>query len=362
MRERDSHQLSWIDLHSRSSQFTSAVMTTLRCWSLLWLLLAMVPLALLGCADDEPTEPTPDRVWRIAFTSDREGSSQLYSIRSDGTGIQRVSFSTGVVASPRWSPSEEEIAFSDISATGLEANIYVAPLDSSGGTDITKGSGTFNLEPSWSPGGGMLAFATNRDDNFEVYVMKSDGTGVRNLSAHAESDHAPLWSPDDSLIAFLSARDSTTEIYVVHPDGSGLRRLTNNSDEEIQLAWSPSGSHIAYRRGGDIYRVGKSGGAEMRLTDDSIVEGDPAWSPDGERIVYAAADGLHIMNADGSGKKWIENSTGDDHMPAWSPDGRLIAFLRLGADPEIYVMSPEGQNSTNVSQDPATDWEPTWER
>ena len=87
---------------------------------------------------------------------------------------------------------------------------------------------------------GKIAFASDRDGNFEIYVMNPDGGGLTRLTEDAAEDTQPTWSPDGTRIAFVSNRDGNREIYVIGADGSGLTRLTNNTAEDIEPAWSPS--------------------------------------------------------------------------------------------------------------------------
>jgi len=133
--------------------------------------------------------------------------------------------------------------------------IYV--MDSNGSIPKGITASTFedvkDTEPAWSPDGNKIAFASTRDGNFEVYVMNPEGSGpvydsenqswyfkeeLERLTNNLAKDSEPAWSPDGSKIAFTTDRDGNFEIYVMNPDGSGLKNLTNNPAKDSESAWS----------------------------------------------------------------------------------------------------------------------------
>src|SRR2546425_3331127 len=63
---------------------------------------------------------------------------------------------------------------------------------------------------------GKIVFETERDDNWEVYVMNADGSGQTNLTNNPAFDAEPSWSPDGTKIAFTSSRDDASEVYVMN--------------------------------------------------------------------------------------------------------------------------------------------------
>lgn len=69
--------------------------------------------------------------------------------------------------------------------------------------------------PAWSPDGNQIAFTSNRDGNYEIYVCKPDGTGLRNLTRHPGQDNYAAWSPDSKRLAFISNRDGGHDVYVI---------------------------------------------------------------------------------------------------------------------------------------------------
>jgi hypothetical protein len=73
-----------------------------------------------------------------------------------------------------------------------------------------------------------IAFVSNRDGNFEIYVMNADGSKQKRLTNNPGFDGVPSWSPDGKEIAFASDRDRNHEIYVMNADGSAQKRLTSH--------------------------------------------------------------------------------------------------------------------------------------
>lgn len=128
-----------------------------------------------------------------------------------------------------------------------------------------------------------IAFYTDRDGNFEIYRMNTDGTGQTNLTNNAASDQLPAWSPDGSKIAFGSNRDGNAEIYVMNADGTGQTRVTNNTTDDYEPAWSRDGNKIAFasERDGneEIYVMNANGTAQTRLTNNTATDDGPDWSP-----------------------------------------------------------------------------------
>ncbi|MGR3296281.1 MAG: TolB family protein, partial [Candidatus Bathyanammoxibius sp.] len=87
--------------------------------------------------------------------------------------------------------------------------------------------------------GSRIAFPSDRDGNYEIYVMDADGSNLERLTDNLASDGEPSWSPDGSRIAFTSDRDGNPEIYVMDADGSNQQRLTDNPASDYGPSWSP---------------------------------------------------------------------------------------------------------------------------
>jgi Tol biopolymer transport system component len=117
---------------------------------------------------------------------------------------------------------------------------------------LTEGPWTDTM-PDWSPTGEWIAFASDRDGDFEIWLVHPDGTGLRKLVAGGGRNNHPHWSPDGRWIVFTSKRAGYSaeevslpgqpqpygDLFAVRVDGSGLIRLTHNGFEEGTPAWGP---------------------------------------------------------------------------------------------------------------------------
>ncbi len=152
-----------------------------------------------------------------------------------------------------------------------------------------------NVEtPTWAPDGRAIYWVTNCDGNFEIYrgdlryysfdiYVYAELTNIRNLSNNAANDRFARVSPDGRLIAFASDRDGNWEIYVMNSDGSNARRLTNHPAVDEAPTWSPDGTQLAFAtdRDGDfeIYILNVSDGVVTQLvTQNTAQDRWPLWA------------------------------------------------------------------------------------
>ena len=221
-------------------------------------------------------------------------------------------------------------------------------------------------------GASLIAFASDRNGDFQIYVMNADGSGQRRLTRNATTDTEPAWSPDGTKIAFTrrcwhsnDKYDTDREIYVMNADGSGQRNLTRaRLSEDESPAWSPDGTKIVFEsdRGGGalpelgIFVMNADGSGQRRLTRQHTGRrsSDPSWSPDGGWIAFDSdRDGnveVYTMAADGSRLRRLTRNPAYDYAPAWSPDGSTIAFTsERNESEEIYLVHPDGSGERRLT-------------
>ncbi|MCK4898388.1 MAG: PD40 domain-containing protein, partial [Anaerolineales bacterium] len=248
--------------------------------------------------------------------------------------------------------------------------IYVMNADGTSDANVLTIHPYYENWPAWSPSGDQIAFASYRnDENFEIYVINADGSGLTRLTDNPGMDGVPDWSPDSEQIAYTSERDGNSEIFVMNADGSGVRRLTNNPALDGHPSWSHDGSQIAFEsdRDGDaeIFLMNADGGNITQLTENTTIDAGPAWSPDGSRIAFLSVrDGnvdIYVMDKDGSNVTRLTKDPADDLYQTWSPDGQLIAFTsNRDNNYEIYVMKADGSGLTRLTDNTAAESYPSW--
>src|SRR5947209_2376416 len=152
------------------------------------------------------------------------------------------------------------------------------------------------------------------------------------------ADTAPAFPGRNGLIVFASDADEnlTPQLFSVRPDGSGRRNLTRNRYTNVGGVWSPDGRQIAFFQlnipGSALVVMNADGSNSRQVTDTQQWASDPSWSPDGSLIAYVqnfTPAGIHVVRPDGSGDRLIgPGIVGSGLQPTWSPDGRRLAVVR----------------------------------
>lgn len=79
--------------------------------------------------------------------------------------------------------------------------------------------------PALSPDGQRIVFMSQREENWDIYIVNADGSGLERLTKDEANDGLPTWSPDGNAIAFVSNRGGTWAIWAMTPEGDGIRQL-----------------------------------------------------------------------------------------------------------------------------------------
>jgi TolB protein len=352
---------------------------------------------------------SPDGKW-IAFSTDRDSkrpmpvftvwqSTEIYTIRVDGTGLMKRTKSDAYAGSPCWSPDGKQIVFYEaalqqvrnmntVLTTPATTQLSVINISDNTIQAITKDPGE-KIYPRW--------FA----DNSMAYVTRGDNPGIifTNGKAKLKGEYEnPSWSSDGSRMLFyrevnsewppfykLFSRDSqfqlirsgvfpsfspSGEYLICNDKTAGIHHnkiMLMNADGTNRSILFGFGRFFQSLQGpaiGDIAIINKDGSNLKILTDGRSNYGFPSWSPDGKRIVYREATdsirGLRIVDVE-TGKVTSLTDNSQDNFPSWSPNGDLIAYTsKKGNNYDIYVIKPDGSGLKRLTSDPGNDAHNVW--
>lgn len=206
----------------------------------------------------------------------------------------------------------------------------------------------FDGEGDWSPAGDKIAFVSPRTGNGDIWVKDSDDWGsetLKRLTTNPGLDFTPKWSPDGLWIAYTSSKeDGDFDLYVMKGDGTERRNLTSNKKrtDERYPSWSPDGSNIAFYSDNALCLM-RSDGRDFTVIDDNVeipnVSEGPTWSPDGSKILYVSGrmyNPIYVADIAQGPKGGFSvrrpyqvvsaDQSKENRELAWSPDGSKLVF------------------------------------
>ena len=238
------------------------------------------------------------------------------------------------------------------------------------------------LDPAWSADGRRLAFAAPGDGgHLVIYVVRSDGSHLRQVSRPGVDRWHPSWAPGGNRLAVLGDAppvdgQNRGAVIVLKVANGHERRVAdagagrNFGDAE----WSPDGGAIAFTDT-DIFLVSPEGGTPVQIThepgdfeeerpDGTIVHHfghsvqELSWAPRGRRLAFSDlvncpcddAISLAVIKRDGSGRRDIPSDQ-TERAPAWAPDGSAIDFCGYNpyiTEPSLWTMRPDGTGQHEV--------------
>jgi Tol biopolymer transport system component len=206
---------------------------------------------------------------------------------------------------------------------------------------------------------GDMLLSSNRAGTYGIYQVRAPGplALVPVLTDSANNIQAVL-SPDRTRVAFSSNRNGNFDIYLVDPNGQRLRRLTSSPSNEGEPTWTPDGNRIVYTTtSGTVTQISimsSEGGESRPLTTASGGNHSPSISADGRTIAFVSArDGNHAiytMSFDGANQRRLTRSSARETNPRFSRNGDLFYVMERGGGSRGSKVMRMAAGSGNLSQ------------
>jgi TolB protein len=170
---------------------------------------------------------------RLAVTLSKDGHSQIYAVNADGSGLRRLSNSSGIDTEPQFSADGQTIYFTSDRSGGPQ--IYKMSAGGGNATRVTF-NGAYNISPRVSSDGKTLAWISQRDGGYSLYAMDLASGQEQRL---AESATEPSFSPNGKYIMYATKGGGRTSLAVVSVDGRVKQRLTTQAGNIREPNWGP---------------------------------------------------------------------------------------------------------------------------
>ncbi len=301
----------------------------------------------------------------LYFVSNRGGSMNFWRVAiDDQTGDVSGEFQPATIPSSvgqhfTFSRDGKKLAYVQ---NNLRATIQRIGFDPPTGKIVGQPTGIIEstqkaTHPAISPDDEWLAFSSVGGTTEDIFVIRKDGTGLRNLTNDKSKDRVPRWSPDGSTITFYSNRSGKYEIWAINPDGSNLRMLTDSPEIPMLYygVWSPDGNRLAYVSGDQGVRImdlKKDFHEQTPLTLPQIDERNVfaiwSWSPDGK---YLAGNGYNpsgvipgIVTFSFADQKY-QKLTDVGGNPMWLNDNQRLLY---SDNDKIYLLDTKTAKSREI--------------
>ena len=260
-----------------------------------------------------------------------QSSDQICIMNPDGTGYRRLTTEDGIRHFyPSLSPDGRRVLYSAFRDEN-DYEIYSYELANGTVDRLTNRSGVLTA-PEYSPDGQTITFTrwNPNTDRYQIMTMENNGNNPNNIP-HIEG-WDPTWSPDGKQILFASDQNGPVQLFVVRQDGKNLHQISNLPAMRGRSDWSPDRQYIVTYSGEawhrELFIMNSDGSNVHQLTPTGGNSQGPSFSLDSQWVAFTAyfdhygddhGCEIYIIRTDGTDLRRLTNNDYCDYQPRWGP-------------------------------------------
>lgn len=226
---------------------------------------------------------SPDGASVIYAAFREQNVHEIYEFDLNDRGVNRLTNRIGVNNAPEISPDGDTVAFMRGNPNTQQNQIWVMDRN---GDNPENVPGALGWDPTWSPDGKFILFASDRDGAAQLFTVSLRGNAINRISNLPAIRGRSDWSPDGQFIVTYSGEPWNRELYIMSADGSNARQLTPTGGNSQGPSISPDGNWVVFTayfdkygddHGCEIYIIRTNGTDLRRLTNNSYCDYQPRW-------------------------------------------------------------------------------------
>jgi Tol biopolymer transport system component len=280
-----------------------------------------------------------------------------------------------------------KIVYAGVDPEDGQSDVYVVKADGSGKTNLTDDeTARKDVSPELSRDGSSIVFVRQAaQGGTRLMVVKANGSGLMDVTptkAEVGTIAEPSWSPDGTQIVFASNADGNYELFTLDLRTSATSQLTRTLApvQNLDPAWSPTGKAIVFSRNGlastsgaaSLYQLRLGATAPARLTKTTGIDGDvdPVYSPDARQIAFSSDrtgnDDIFLLDLVSFSVTKMTGTKDRDVQPSFAPDGSAFVYVsdRSGATElwaqSLLTVTPGVSTAVQLTSDGASKSHPSW--
>lgn len=256
---------------------------------------------------------------------------------------------------PAWSPNGEKIAF--VSRNGFDVKVnelYVMNVDGTGVQQLTS-DGYYKKGVSWSPDGRWLAYAGGKDDQWHLFMIRSNGWNKTQLTAF--DGHEPSWSPDGKKIIYNSSRNRDAELFTYDLATDTESKFETGRPNSWEPTWTKDNKILfispLFTDIQEFYLIDMRNKDVEQITLNEIREFGGTFSPDQSQLAYAAQKNdnwdIYVLDLETKKECRLTFHADNDLFPDWSPNGKKLIFQSdRGPGRSIFSINADGTDLRKI--------------